>query len=191
MSGDNEDWTDLQAVWRAGSAPADAGLAERLRTRVRRERLRSRGEAIAEAVVCAFCTGVFLWWAAGASGGSRLLFIALAAVTAASFLVTSALRHAVWRAQGQTVAAYQRLLRRRSKLGLAFARIGYVGAPVGVLSGLLIAQVVETGSIAAAPALTDAVAVVAVLALVAGWLWSIREAGRHMRILQALEDQEA
>ncbi|MBU6372292.1 MAG: hypothetical protein KJS97_06140 [Alphaproteobacteria bacterium] len=187
MSRDDDDWSDLQAAWRQDRPDPDDAFADRLRDQVRRERARSRWEAIAEIAVSVFCAVVFLWWAAGAEGGGRMLFTALALGTGATLLLSIVLRRSLWRAHGATVAAYRQVLRRRARMGLLFARLGYVGGPVGVAAGLLIAQAVDTRSISNAPGLNDVIGVVALAALAAGWVWALREAGRHKRALAALE----
>ena len=190
MSGDFDDWSDLQDAWRARATP-DAGNLDRLRTRVRREQARMRVEITVEAAIAVFCAAVFLWWATGATGGARMLFVALALVSVSSVFVTSALRQGVWRAQGDTVAAYRRLLRRRARRGLLFARMGYVGAPAGVVAGLVIAGATTTASAAAAPLLMDVLGLIACAALAASWVWCFGEARRHRRMIQVLDDQEA
>ena len=186
MSRDVDDWSDLQSAWRQDRSEPDEGFAERLRAQVRRERARSRVEAIAEAAVSLFCAIVFLWWASGATGGARLLFLALAIATFASLLVTSALRRSLWRAHGASAAEYRSLLRRRAQLGLTFARMGYIGAPLGVAMGFAVARFTGRPAPAGAEGLTSVIAVIACATLAMGWVWALREARRHRNTIKTL-----
>jgi Flp pilus assembly protein TadB len=185
MSNDLEDWSDLQAAWRRDHLGQDAPSLERLREQVRRERARAWAEAIAEAAVSLFCIAVFVWWGAGAAGGARMLFAALAVATAGLLVVTFVLRRALWRAHGATVAEYRGVLLRRARLGLTFARLSYVGAPLGVGLGLIVAQLADSRAPVDLPGLNTAIAVIAGAVLVVGWIWSLREARRHRRTIEA------
>lgn len=191
MTDETEDWRDLQAAWRGRPEPDQSAL-EALRAQVRREQMRLRVEAAAEVAIVLFCAGVFLWWASGETGAMRALFVGLAVVSVVTGAVTGALRRQVWRAQSETVLAYRQVLLRRARLGLAFARMGYIGAPLGVGVGLLIARL--TSGVAAAdtaPSLMTAVGVIALATLAAGWVWSLREARRCRALIATLTAESA
>lgn len=133
-------------------------------------------EAVGEALVSIACMAVFLWWARDARGVEKIILLTLSAASVVMLLVTTGFRRAVWRAKGESVAACRDLLRRQAVLGLVFARVGYIGGPLGVLVGVMLGQVGGVGASLEGP--IDAVlAVSASVIFVAGWLWALREAG--------------
>lgn len=182
MSNHTDDWTDLKKVWRA--QPDDREMYNRYRTQVQREKRRLQFEMGAEVLLSLLSAAIFAWWAAEADGVSRLTFIILSAFAVAMPIVTFFMRRTLWRAQTDTVASHRMFLRRRARLGLTFARIGYIGGPAGVAAGFLLAGQLEvrvTG--------TDGITalVLACLALTVMCWWSLSEAGKWRLTLEQLD----
>lgn len=185
MSMKQEDWEEFRQVW--GSAPMSVENQDQLRARVRNERTRMVVEAAGEAFFSIASMAVFLWWARHVHGIEKIILLTLSAASIVTLLVTTGFRRAVWRAKGESVAACRDLLRRQAVLGLVFARIGYIGGPIGVFSGVVLGQIGGVGASLEGP--TDAViAVSASVIFVAGWLWALREAGRRRRMIAELLD---
>jgi hypothetical protein len=98
--------------------------------------------------------------------------------------VTTLVRRSVWRAQADTAESYRNFLRRRARLGLLFARLGYISGPLGIAVGFSLAG--PLGIRASAPGGTGAL-VVACLAFVAVCGWSLLEARKWRLVLERLD----
>jgi hypothetical protein len=89
--------------------------------------------------------------------------------------------------QAETVEAYRLFLQRRSKTGLVLARLGYVGGPLGLVTGL------GLGSIGVLPDVGvqshPAIILIAAATFVMACGWSMRAARRHKRSLANLRAQ--
>jgi hypothetical protein len=182
MSNDLNDWTNLQELWRERSDERET--LEHFRTLAAREKKRLQYEIVGEASLSIVSALIFLWWAMDARGFSRVTLLGLSAFAIAMPAVTTLVRRSVWRAQADTVESYRHFLRRRARLGLMLARLGYVGGPLGVAMGVLLAEplgVRETGL----RGLT--LVAVASLALIGMCWWSLREARKWRRTLETLD----
>lgn len=185
MSTEQDDWAEFRQAWSA--APMSAENQNQLRARIRNERMRLVFETASEVLVSIASMAVFLWWAMATQGVEQIILLTLAAASIATLLVTTALRRAVWRAKGESVAACRDLLRRQALLGLVFARVGYLGGPLGLFLGVVLGSFGGFGVNLAGPA--DAVIlVVASVGLLAGWFWAVRESGRRRRMLAEFSD---
>lgn len=185
MSNDQGDWTSLQGAWRA--RPEDRETRDRFRDMAVREKTRLRYEICGEAALSFVSAAVFAWWATDAEGWARIALFAMSAFSIATLIVTSVMRRSVWRAQADTMESYRHFLRRRARLGLMLARLGYVGGPLGVAIGVLLAEplgVRETG----VRGLT--LITVASLALIGMCWWSLREARKWRRTLDTLDTRK-
>ena len=182
MSNDQGDWTNLQGAWRAG--PEDRETRDRFRDMAAREKKRLQYEIGGEAALSLVSAAIFGWWATDAEGWARIALFAMSGFAMATPIVTSLVRRSVWRAQADTVESYRHFLRRRARLGLVLARLGYIGGPLGVAMGVLLAEplgVRETG----VSGLT--LIAVASLALIGMCWWSLREARKWRRTLETLD----
>ena len=141
-------------------------------------------EIAAEAALSIVSAAIFVWWATDARGFGRVVLLALSAFAIAMPAVTALVRRSVWRAQADTAESYRNFLRRRARLGLLFARLGYIGGPLGIAVGFSLAG--PLGIRASAPGGTGAL-VVACLAFVAACGWSLLEARKWRLVLERLD----
>lgn len=186
MTQDTDDWKDFQSAWQSqGDNPAAAAI---YRQRVDREKRRMILEASFEAVVSVSCAALFTWWSIRSGGVEAYILIALAVLSLATLAGTLQLRRQLWRAQADTLASYRTFLRRRARVGLLFNRLGYVGGPLGLATGLGLgwtfdfrSAVVETSTVSL---------VMAVLALAAACWWAMRGARKWRRIRDQLDSEE-
>jgi hypothetical protein len=189
MIDDSDDWGALEAAWRARSEGPPMSLEE-LEARVQRERVRMRLEIALEAAIAVGCGLTLVWWARDLHGATRAMVTTLAIASLALPALVNGLRRRIWRAHGETVVAYRRLLRRQARLGLLLARVGYVGGPLGIGLGLALTRFGDFAALSRNTAANVTIALVASTALIAGVFWSIREAGRHRRTLAGIAEQE-
>ena len=182
MSNDLNDWTNLQGLWRERSDERET--LEHFRTLAAREKKRLHYEIAAEAALSIVSAAIFVWWATDARGFDRVVLLALSAFAIAMPAVTALVRRSVWRAQADTAESYRNFLRRRARLGLLFARLGYIGGPLGIAVGFLLAG--PLGIHTSVPGGTGAL-VVACLAFVAACGWSLLEARRWRLVLERLD----
>jgi hypothetical protein len=182
MSNDRNDWTNLQGLWRERSDERET--LEHFRTLAAREKKRLQYEIAAEAALSIVSTAIFVWWATDARGFGRVVLLALSAFAIAMPAVTALVRRSVWRAQADTAESYRNFLRRRARLGLLFARLGYIGGPLGIAVGFLLAG--PLGIHTSVPGDTGAL-VVACLAFVAVCGWSLLEARKWRLVLERLD----
>jgi hypothetical protein len=182
MSNDLNDWTNLQGLWR--ERPDERETLEHFRTLAAREKKRLHYEIAAEAALSIVSAAIFVWWATDARGFGRVVLLALSAFAIAMPAVTALVRRSVWRAQADTAESYRNFLRRRARLGLLFARLGYISGPLGIAVGFSLAG--PLGIRASAPGGTGAL-VVACLAFVAVCGWSLLEARKWRLVLERLD----
>ena len=182
MSNDLNDWTNLQGLWRERSDERET--LKHFRTLAAREKKRLQYEIAAEAALSIVSAAIFVWWATDARGFGRVTLLALSALAITMPAVTALVRRSVWRAQADTAESYRNFLRRRARLGLLFARLGYVGGPLGIAVGFSLAG--PLGVRASVPGGTGAL-VVACLAFVAVCWWSLLEARKWRLVLERLE----
>jgi hypothetical protein len=182
MSNDLDDWTNLQGAWR--ERPGDRETLGHFRALAAREKKRLQYEIAGEAALSIVSAAVFAWWASDARGFGRVALFALSAFAIAMPAVTALVRRSVWRAQADTVESHRTVLRRRARLGLLLARLGYVGGPLGVAVGFYLAG--PLGIRAPVPG-GAGVLVVACLAVVAGCGWSLLEARKWRLVLERLD----
>ena len=182
MSNDLNDWTNLQGLWRERSDERET--LEHFRTLAAREKKRLHYEIAAEAALSIVSAAIFVWWATDARGFGRVVLLALSAFAIAMPAVTTLVRRSVWRAQADTAESYRNFLRRRARLGLLFARLGYISGPLGIAVGFSLAG--PLGIRASAPGGTGAL-VVACLAFVAVCGWSLLEARKWRLVLERLD----
>jgi hypothetical protein len=182
MSNDLNDWTNLQGLWRERSDERET--LEHFRTLAAREKKRLHYEIAAEAALSIVSAAIFVWWATDARGFGRVVLLALSAFAIAMPAVTALVRRSVWRAQADTAESYRNFLRRRARLGLLFARLGYISGPLGIAVGFSLAG--PLGIRASAPGGTGAL-VVACLAFVAVCGWSLLEARKWRLVLERLD----
>ena len=182
MSNDLNDWTNLQGLWR--ERPDERETLEHFRTLAAREKKRLHYEIAAEAALSIVSAAIFVWWATDARGFGRVVLLALSAFAIAMPAVTTLVRRSVWRAQADTAESYRNFLRRRARLGLLFARLGYISGPLGIAVGFSLAG--PLGIRASAPGGTGAL-VVACLAFVAVCGWSLLEARKWRLVLERLD----
>ncbi|MGA0055054.1 MAG: hypothetical protein ACO3JI_08500 [Steroidobacteraceae bacterium] len=182
MSNDLNDWTNLQGLWRERSDERET--LEHFRTLAAREKKRLHYEIAAEAALSIVSAAIFVWWATDARGFGRVVLLALSAFAIAMPAVTALVRRSVWRAQADTAESYRNFLHRRARLGLLVARLGYIGGPLGIAVGFLLAG--PLGIRASAPGGTGAL-VVACLAFVAVCGWSLLEARKWRLVLERLD----
>lgn len=185
MSDHADDWADLQKAWHA--QPADRGAYDRDRHLIQREKRRLQYEMVAELLLSLACAVIFAWWASETDGTRRWTFVVFSAAAVTTPLVTFFMRRSLWRARVDTLASHRVFLRRRARLGLTMARIGYVGGPAGVVLGFLLAS--QLGVRPADPTNMTAV-VLACLALTAMVCWWLLEARKWRRTLQKLDSYE-
>ena len=185
MSDHADDWADLQKAWRA--QPDDHGTHDGDRHLVRREKRRLQYEMSAELLLSLICAAIFAWWASEADGVHRWTFVVFSISAVTTPVVTFFMRQSLWRARVDTLASHRVFLRRRARLGLTLARIGYVGGPAGVVLGFLLAS--QFGVRPADPTNMTAV-VLACLALTAMVCWWLLEARKWRRTLQKLDSYE-
>ena len=182
MSNEINDWTNLQGLWR--ERPDERETLEHFRALAAREKKRLQYEIVGEVSLSIVSALIFLWWAMDARDFSRVTLLGLSAFAIAMPAVTTLVRRSVWRAQADTVESHRTFLRRRAQLGLLFARLGYIGGPLGVAVGFSLAG--PLGIRASVPGDTGAL-VVACLAFVAVCGWSLRESRKWRLVLERLE----
>ena len=182
MSNDLNDWTNLQELWRERSDERET--LEHFRNAAAREKKRLQYETAAEAALSIVSAAIFAWWATDARGFGRVALFALSALAITMSAVTALVRRSVWRAQADTTESYRNFLRRRARLGLLFARLGYIGGPLGIAVGFLLAG--PFGIHTSVPGDTGAL-VVACLAFVAVCGWSLLEARKWRLVLERLD----
>jgi len=175
----------MRAAWRA--APGGDHSISQLRAQVREERLALRRDAWLEALGSLAASGLFIFWAARAEGVVQAIFVGLSVFALAWPAITIHLRRKLWHMQAETVEAYRLFLQRRSQTGLFLARLGYVGGPLGLVTGL------GLGSIGVLPNVGfqshPAVIWIAATTFVMACGWSMRAARRHKRTLANLRAQ--
>ena len=182
MNNDLSDWMNLQAIWRERSE--DRKKLEHFRTLAVREKKRLQYEIAWEAALSIVSAGIFAWWATDARGFSQLALLMLSAFALATPVVTALMRRSVWRAQADTLESYRTFLRRRARLGLLLARLGYIGGPLGVAVGFFLAG--NLGIRTPTPGGTGVLAL-ACLVLVALCGWSLLQARKWRLVLKRLE----
>lgn len=186
MTGKSDDWAKLQAAWKA--QPSETESNARYRERLRKERRREFIEAVFETLMSLACACVFAWWALKLDGVERIILAALAVAALSYIPITFFLRRSVWFAHRSTITDHALFLRQHAQRGLWFARVGYVGGPLGLVLGVTLSHL---GDFTALKAMVDPkLAFIAVLALAAVWLWSFRQAGRWRCILTGLEARD-
>lgn len=185
MSDHADDWSDLREAWR--SQPADHGTYNCDRHLIQREKRRLQYEMAAEVLLSLVSAAIFAWWASEADGAHRWTLVVFSASAVTTPVVTFFMRRSLWRARVDTLASHRAFLRRRARLGLTLARIGYIGGPAGVLLGFLLAS-----QFGVRPAGTTSKTAVflACLALTAICFWALLEARKWRRILQKLDSYE-
>jgi hypothetical protein len=181
MSNDLNDWTNLQGLWL--ERPDEGETLEHFRALAAREKKRLRFEIVGEAALSIVSALIFLWWAMDARGFGRVALLALSALAIAMPAVTALVRRSVWRAKADTLESHRTFLRRRARLGLLFARLGYIGGPLGIAVGFSLAG--PLGIRASVPGGTGAL-VVACLTFVAICGWSLLEARKWRLVLKRL-----
>jgi hypothetical protein len=181
MSNDLNDWTNLQGLWR--ERPNERETLEHFRALAAREKKRLQYEITAEAALSIVSAAIFAWWATDARGFSQVALLVLSAFAIAMPAVTASVRRSVWRAQTDTLESYRAVLRRRARVGLLLARLGYIGGPLGVAVGFFLAG--PLGIRASVPGGTGAL-IVACLALIAVCWWSLLEARKWRLVLERL-----
>jgi hypothetical protein len=187
MTEDGEEWARLQAAWRAQPMPDDA--AARYRARAARERRSAFAEAALESTLALACAAAFAWWAGDMAGVERVILIVLALGSIASVPVALLMRRALWQAYGDTMAGHVAFLRRRARLGLWFARFGYLGGPLGAAVGAALAGL---GDFSILPEQgRGALIALGVAGLIAGCWWSVRKARGFQRSLAELHAADA
>lgn len=182
MSNDLNDWTHLQGLWRERSDERET--LEHFRTLAAREKKRLQYEIAAEAALSIVSAAIFVWWAMDARGFGQVALLVLSTLAITMPAVTALVRRSVWRAQADTADSYRNFLRRRARLGLLFARLGYIGGPVGIAVGFSLAG--PLGIHVSVPGGTAAL-VVACLAFVAACGWSLLEARKWRLVLERLD----
>ncbi len=182
MSNDLNDWTNLQELWSERSGERET--LEHFRNLAAREKKRLQYEIAAEAALSIVSAAIFVWWAMNARGFGQVVLLALSAFAIAVPAVSALVRRSVWRAQADTAESHRSFLRRRALLGLLFARLGYIGGPLGIAVGFLLAG--PLGIHASVPGDTGAL-VVACLAFVAVCGWSLLEARKWRLVLERLD----
>lgn len=185
MSDHADDWADLQRAWHA--QPADRGAYDRDRHLIQREKRRLQYEMGAELLLSLACAATFAWWASETDGAHRWTLAVLSACAVTTPVVTFLMRRSLWRARVDTLASHRVFLRRRARLGLTMARIGYIGGPAGVVLGFLLAS--QLG-VRLAGTTSMAAVVLACLALTAMCCWWLLEARKWRRTLQTLDSYE-
>ena len=181
MSNDLNDWANLQRVWR--KQPDDRTKLEHFRTLATREKKRLQYEIAWEAVISIVSASIFAWWATDARGFSQVALLVLSAFAIAMPAVTALMRRSLWRAQADTLESYRTVLRRRARVGLLLARLGYIGGPLGVAVGFLLAGALDIRT--PTPGGTG-VLIVACLVVVALCGWSLLEARKWRLVLERL-----
>ena len=186
MTHDTDDWTEFQAAWQSRGDTAAARAYHR--QSVDREKTRMMLEAACEAVVALSCAALFAWWSIHADGFERYILIVLAVLSLATLAVTTVLRRRLWRAQADSLAAYRSFLRRRARLGLLLSRLGYLGGPIGLATGLALGWAFDFR--AAVGGLSDGSVGLAVMALAAACWWTMRGARKWRLVLDQLGPEE-